>query len=112
MIPAVAWLLAAAPRENAKMKEFESFQGTWRFVSLEIEGKKLDLDDLKDARLIVKEDAFTRQAWSKRSVKFLKRGKQALLRDDNMLAWCGKSKAKSTEHKKTQSLVKKRFEKF
>jgi hypothetical protein len=35
-----------------------------------------------------------------------------LLRDDNMLALHRKSEAKSTEHKKTQSLVKKRFEQF
>jgi uncharacterized protein (TIGR03067 family) len=63
-----AWLLIAPivflaaadlSKLNAKDKELEPFQGTWKLAAFEVEGKQLDIDDFKETRLTVKGDAFT-----------------------------------------------------
>jgi uncharacterized protein (TIGR03067 family) len=40
-------------------KEYERFEGTWKFASLEMNGMKLPLDALKKASLTLKGDQFT-----------------------------------------------------
>src|SRR5260370_38546709 len=50
-------LKAGALRE-ATEKEYARFEGAWKFVSLEVGGKKLPLESLKDYRLVLKGDHF------------------------------------------------------
>jgi len=56
-----AGLLLAAdnPAEEAVKKELEKFEGTWRYVAMEIEGAKAEEKDYKDYKLILKGDQFT-----------------------------------------------------
>jgi uncharacterized protein (TIGR03067 family) len=51
-------LVAADDRDEAK-KEIERFEGTWTYVSLEIEGNKAPQDSYKGAKLVIKGDKFT-----------------------------------------------------
>ena len=60
------WLLAAGSAlaaddvgKDALEKEYARFEGTWRFVSLEVEGMKVPEEAIKDARLFVKGKDFT-----------------------------------------------------
>jgi uncharacterized protein (TIGR03067 family) len=50
--------VAADPAEDTK-KELEKFRGTWRFVSVEIEGMKLPEQQLKGSQLVLDGDKFT-----------------------------------------------------
>ena len=50
---------ADAPKDDATKKELEKFQGTWKFVSLEVDGNKLPEEGFKDARLVITGDKFT-----------------------------------------------------
>src|SRR5262249_10364197 len=60
MILAAGLLLAAdEPAKDAVKKEYEDFRGTWKFVSIEVEGKKVPEDNFKNSRLILKGDKFT-----------------------------------------------------
>ena len=58
MMAAALMLSADAAPEDVK-KEIERFQGTWKFVSIETEGKKLDEKALEHPRLIIMADKFT-----------------------------------------------------
>jgi len=60
MIVVVGLLLAAdQPKSDATRKEIKDFQGTWKWVSLEMDGKKLPLDAFKDGMLVITGDKFT-----------------------------------------------------
>jgi uncharacterized protein (TIGR03067 family) len=50
---------AEKPRGDAVKKELKKFEGTWKIVSLEVEGMKLPAKAFEGARLIIKGDAFT-----------------------------------------------------
>src|SRR5437763_2873278 len=52
-------VLSGDPPADEVKKELEKFQGTWKFVSYEVEGTKLSEDALKEFRLIIKGDKFT-----------------------------------------------------
>jgi uncharacterized protein (TIGR03067 family) len=59
VLVATGLLLGAdKPADEAK-KEIKKFQGTWKFDSVEAEGKKLSLDMFKDSTLVIKDDKFT-----------------------------------------------------
>ena len=58
-MPIVLLAVAAPSRLNAKDKDLEPFQGTWKLAAFELEGKQLDIDDFKETRLTVKGDTFT-----------------------------------------------------
>ena len=49
----------AAPKDEAARAEFKRFEGTWAFVSMEINGKAVPVANLKDSRLIFKDERFT-----------------------------------------------------
>ena len=51
--------MVAADDKDETKKELERFQGTWKFESLEIGGKMVDVGMFKDARLILEGDKFT-----------------------------------------------------
>ena len=55
---AAGLLLGADDAKGDAKKELALFQGTWRFTSLEIEGKKVPIDMFKDAKLIIKDETF------------------------------------------------------
>lgn len=56
---ALSFLLAAdQPAAKEARQELEKLQGTWRFVSLEIDGQALPEGALKDAKIVIKGDAF------------------------------------------------------
>lgn len=58
LVLAVGLLLAAdAPKEDALKKEMAKFQGTWKFVSMEVEGKKQK--DFDKYTVILKGDQWT-----------------------------------------------------
>jgi uncharacterized protein (TIGR03067 family) len=59
LVFAVSLVLAADPVSDEVKKEIERFEGTWKFVSLETEGRKLDEKVLEHPRLIIKGDRFT-----------------------------------------------------
>lgn len=52
-------LLAADAGEDAIQKELKRFEGTWRFVSIEVGGMQLDQKDFKNSKLILKGNEFT-----------------------------------------------------
>jgi uncharacterized protein (TIGR03067 family) len=52
-------LAAEAPAEDAAKKEYTRFEGTWKIVSVEVEGAKQEEGLLKNARIILKGDKFT-----------------------------------------------------
>jgi uncharacterized protein (TIGR03067 family) len=53
------WSVAA--EEDAARKEYARFEGTWKFVSIEIEGKNMPEKFFKGSRLILKGPQFTYQ---------------------------------------------------
>jgi uncharacterized protein (TIGR03067 family) len=57
----VAGLLIGAQdrKDEAVQKEYAKLTGTWKIVSVEVEGAKPEEDFLKNARLVVKGDKFT-----------------------------------------------------
>jgi uncharacterized protein (TIGR03067 family) len=59
LIVALRLLAADGTPEDAIKKEYTHFEGTWRFVSIEIEGKKVPEDGFKGSRMILKSDQFT-----------------------------------------------------
>jgi uncharacterized protein (TIGR03067 family) len=60
LVLAAALALAAdETKKDSPAKEYGGFEGTWRVVSLEIEGMKLPEKAIKDARLIIKGKEFT-----------------------------------------------------
>ena len=46
-------------QQDAVKQEFERFRGTWKFVSMEIEGVKAQPEQFKTARLILDGERFT-----------------------------------------------------
>lgn len=46
-------------QEDAVKKEYARFRGTWKFVSMEIEGVKVTPDQFRDARLVCDGENFT-----------------------------------------------------
>lgn len=54
-------LLLASNQEDDAKKELAKMQGTWRVVSVVINGEKLKDEDIKDDRLIIKGTKFTLQ---------------------------------------------------
>jgi uncharacterized protein (TIGR03067 family) len=62
MLLAVGLSLGAEnPKEDAVKKELAAFEGTWKFVSLEVNGMKFPIETLKDTVLIIKGDTFTQK---------------------------------------------------
>jgi uncharacterized protein (TIGR03067 family) len=59
VVPIVCLAVVDPSTLNAKDKELEPFQGTWKLAAFELEGKQLDIDDFKETRLTVKGDTFT-----------------------------------------------------
>lgn len=58
---ALTFLLAANPPANqdkAVKEELDKLQGTWRITSLEMDGKPIPQEFLKEAKIIVKGDKF------------------------------------------------------
>jgi uncharacterized protein (TIGR03067 family) len=58
-VAAVGLLLAADANEDAVKKDLKLFEGTWKIVSMELEGMKLPEDQYKDAKLVCKGSDFT-----------------------------------------------------
>ena len=54
----VAGLFLAADDEAVK-KEYKNFTGTWKFVSLEVDGVNVGIEAVKEARLIIKGNEFS-----------------------------------------------------
>jgi uncharacterized protein (TIGR03067 family) len=54
-------LWAGAAEEDAAQKEYARFEGAWKFVSIEIEGKNMPEKFFKGSRLILKGPQFTYQ---------------------------------------------------
>jgi uncharacterized protein (TIGR03067 family) len=52
-------LAADAPKEDPLQAEKKQFEGTWSLVSVEINGKAVAMDTLKEARLVVKGDKYS-----------------------------------------------------
>jgi uncharacterized protein (TIGR03067 family) len=52
-------LAADTPPPDAARKEYARFEGTWRFASIEMEGKQLPGEDVKGSRMVLKGDRFT-----------------------------------------------------
>jgi uncharacterized protein (TIGR03067 family) len=51
---------AGAAEDEAVQKELSRFEGTWQFVSIEIEGKKVPEEQVKNSgKLVLKGDQFT-----------------------------------------------------
>ena len=59
MILVIGSVLAADGNKDDTKKEIDRFQGTWKFESLEIEGKKAPEEAFKGSRLVIKGDQFT-----------------------------------------------------
>jgi uncharacterized protein (TIGR03067 family) len=60
LIAAVGLLMAAeAPKGDAAKKEYQKFTGTWRIESMVVEGAKVEEDQFKTARLVLKGDKFS-----------------------------------------------------
>jgi uncharacterized protein (TIGR03067 family) len=60
VIVAAALLMAAeGPKDDAAEKEYVRFEGTWRFVSVEVEGRSVPAKHLKSSRLVLKGNQFT-----------------------------------------------------
>lgn len=60
LLVTLAGLLLAADAPNGEVrKELDRFQGTWKFVSLEAEGKKVPEADFRTARLVLEGNKFT-----------------------------------------------------
>jgi uncharacterized protein (TIGR03067 family) len=45
--------------EDPARREYARFEGTWKFVSIEANGKKLPAGHFKDSRLVLRDDRFT-----------------------------------------------------
>lgn len=54
-------LLSAAddPKEGVVKKEMEKFQGSWKFVSMEVDGKKKPDEDINKYTVVLKGDQWT-----------------------------------------------------
>lgn len=61
VLVAVAPAVAADTPEDAAQKEYARFEGAWKIVSVEIEGKKLPETFFKGSRLVLKGPEFTYQ---------------------------------------------------
>src|SRR5437660_163197 len=59
VLAAVALLPLVVAGDDDTKKELERFRGTWRFESIEMEGKAVPADVLKDAVLTLDGDKFT-----------------------------------------------------
>lgn len=59
LIACFALVATAEPGTNALKQELDKFGGTWRFESLEIEGTKMPVEPMKNARLTCDGDRFT-----------------------------------------------------
>ena len=60
LVLAVGLLLAAAaPKEEAVKKEMAKFQGTWKFASMEVEGKKKPDKDINKYTVVLKGNQWT-----------------------------------------------------
>jgi uncharacterized protein (TIGR03067 family) len=59
IILAVAFLLAADDADDQVKKELARFEGTWKWVSVEMEKMKLEADALEHPRLKLMGDKFT-----------------------------------------------------
>jgi uncharacterized protein (TIGR03067 family) len=60
LILAVGLLLAADhTKDDAVKKEMAKFQGTWKFVSMEVEGQKKPPDDFNKYTVVFKGDKWT-----------------------------------------------------
>lgn len=59
LVLGTAVLLTAAAPENASKKELEKFQGTWKLVSMEAEGSKVEENVFKGSKLTIKGDKVT-----------------------------------------------------
>jgi uncharacterized protein (TIGR03067 family) len=49
---------AGGPADEATKKEYDRFEGTWTFVSVEMNGQKVPVDALKDTKLVLKGNTF------------------------------------------------------
>ena len=52
-------LFAANAQTSDNSKDLEALQGTWRLISGEIGGRKMTAQELKQAKLVFKEDRYT-----------------------------------------------------
>jgi uncharacterized protein (TIGR03067 family) len=59
LVVGLVFLLAAADADEEIKKELARFEGTWKWVSIEMEKMKLSEDALKEPRLKLKGDKFT-----------------------------------------------------
>jgi uncharacterized protein (TIGR03067 family) len=60
LVLAVALLMAPdTAKDEAAKKEYEKLTGTWKIVSLQIEGTNAETDDIKEMRLVLQGDHFT-----------------------------------------------------
>ena len=59
LIAAAGLILAADARDDAVKKDVKLFEGTWKVVSLEMEGMKSPEEQYKDAKLVCKGTDFT-----------------------------------------------------
>lgn len=60
MLVAVGLLIAADdPKEGVVKKEMAKFQGTWKFVSMEVDGKKKPDEDFNKYAVVLKGDQWT-----------------------------------------------------
>ncbi len=60
LVVAVGLLLAADdPKDDAVKKEMAKFQGTWKFVSMEVEGQKKPPDDFNKYTVVLQGDQWT-----------------------------------------------------
>lgn len=59
LLVSVGLSLAAGDAKEEVKKELERFGGTWKFVSLEADGKKVPEADFETARLVLKGASFT-----------------------------------------------------
>jgi uncharacterized protein (TIGR03067 family) len=54
VLPLALLLVAGAPKDDQSKKDLKQFEGTWKIVSVEQDGKKLADDSFKDIRMVVK----------------------------------------------------------
>ncbi len=59
LVLGVVFILAAVDADEEVKKEVARFEGTWKYVSIEMEKMKLTEDALKDLRLKIQGDKFT-----------------------------------------------------
>jgi uncharacterized protein (TIGR03067 family) len=60
LVLGVGLLLAAdAPKKDATKKEMAKFQGTWTFVSMEVNGKQQPSEDFNKYTVVLKDDQWT-----------------------------------------------------